>query len=89
MEYSIPIPRGKSGIGMEWNGMEFGIFHRPAAAGRQLKLAGIIQNRNRLLDFGGKKFKIEIVSSILAGSVVVLPSPSPCPMCLSIALDHA
>jgi hypothetical protein len=23
MEYSIPIPRGKSG----WNGMEFGIFH--------------------------------------------------------------
>jgi len=27
MEYSIPIPRGKSGIGMEWNGMEFGIFH--------------------------------------------------------------
>jgi hypothetical protein len=26
-----------------------------------------IQNRNRLLDFGGKKFKIEIDSSILAG----------------------
>jgi hypothetical protein len=27
-----------------------------------------IQNRNRLLDFGGKEFKIEIDSSILAGS---------------------
>ena len=26
-----------------------------------------IRNRNRLLDFGGKKFKIEIDSSILAG----------------------
>jgi hypothetical protein len=25
MEYSIPIPRGK--CGMEWNGMESGIFH--------------------------------------------------------------
>ena len=27
----------------------------------------IIQNRNRLLDFGGKQFKIEIDSSVLAG----------------------
>jgi hypothetical protein len=27
MEYSIPIPQGKLGIGMEWNGMEFGIFY--------------------------------------------------------------
>jgi hypothetical protein len=26
-----------------------------------------IQNRNRLLDFGGKNFKIEIDSSILVG----------------------
>jgi hypothetical protein len=26
-----------------------------------------IRNRNRLLDFGGKKFEIEIDSSILAG----------------------
>jgi hypothetical protein len=26
-----------------------------------------IQNRNQLLDFGGKKFEIEIDSSILAG----------------------
>jgi hypothetical protein len=25
MENSIPIPQGKPG--MEWNGMEFGIFH--------------------------------------------------------------
>jgi hypothetical protein len=31
MEYSIPIPRGKSGIGMEWNGwnLEYSMWNGP------------------------------------------------------------